>query len=126
MAPLWLPLGSRFAVDEEVPATSWSDGHGDLHTVLREQHENQLGDAVMSLRAVRAFKHGRPDARLAVLTPAKLGAFWKSIPEVDEVVSFAPVDSVLSIAKRIRGRFDAAMLFSNSFRSASSAPFSFL
>ena len=32
------------------------------------------GDAVMSLRAARAFK----------LTPAKLEAFWKSIAEVDE------------------------------------------
>ena len=50
---------------------------------------NWLGDAVMSLRAARAFKHGRPDARLAVLAPAKLEAFWKSIAEVDEVISFA-------------------------------------
>ena len=41
---------------------------------------NWLGDAVMSLRAVRAFKHGRPDARLAVLTPAKLGAFLEVDP----------------------------------------------
>ena len=79
---------------------------------------NWLGDAVMTQRAVRAFKCGRPDARLAVLTPAKLEAFWKSIPEVDEVVSFTPEDSLLAIAKTIRGRFEAAILFPNSFRSA--------
>ena len=82
---------------------------------------NWLGDAVMSQRAVRAFKRGRPDARLAVLTPAKLEAFWKSIPEVDEVVSFAPEDSLFAIAKKIRGRFEAAILFPNSLRSAAEA-----
>ena len=52
----------------------------------------------MSLRAARAFKLGRPDARLAILTPAKLEAFWKSIAEVDEVISFAPEESVFAIA----------------------------
>jgi lipopolysaccharide heptosyltransferase II len=82
---------------------------------------NWLGDAVMSLRAARAFKHGRPDARLAVLTPAKLEAFWKSIAEVDEVISFAPEESLFAIAKKIRGRFEAAILFPNSFRSAAEA-----
>ncbi len=80
-----------------------------------------LGEAVMSQRAVRAFKCGRPDARLAVLAPAKLEAFWKSIPEVDEVISFQPEESLLAVAKRIRGRFEAAIIFPNSFRSAAEA-----
>ena len=82
---------------------------------------NWLGDAVMSQRAVRAFKCGRPDARLAVLAPAKLEAFWKSIPEVDEVISFAPEDSLFTIARKIRGRFEAAIILPNSFRSAAEA-----
>jgi heptosyltransferase II len=82
---------------------------------------NWLGDAVMSQRAVRAFKCGRPDARLAVLAPTKLEAFWKSIPEIDEVISFAPEESLLAVAKKIRGRFEAAILFPNSFRSAAEA-----
>jgi heptosyltransferase II len=82
---------------------------------------NWLGDAVMSQRAVRAFKCGRPDARLAVLAPAKLEAFWKSIPEVDEVISFAPEDSLFAIARKIRGRFEAAILLPNSIRSAAEA-----
>ncbi|HEU4679511.1 MAG TPA: hypothetical protein VFS35_08330, partial [Terrimicrobiaceae bacterium] len=69
---------------------------------------NWLGDAVMSQRAARAFKHGRPDARLTVLAPAKLEAFWKSFPEVDEVLSFADDESILAIARRLRGRFEAA------------------
>ena len=72
--------------------------------------------------ACRACIQARPPGRPACCAySAKLGAFWKSIPEVDEVVSFAPADSVLSIAERIRGRFDAAMLFPNSFRSAAEA-----
>jgi lipopolysaccharide heptosyltransferase II len=82
---------------------------------------NWLGDAVMSLRAARAFKLGRPDARLAILTPAKLAAFWNSVTEVDEIISFAPGESVFSIASKLRGRFEAAILFPNSFRSAAEA-----
>ena len=90
-----------------------------FHFLVRSP--NWLGDAVMSQRAVRAFKCGRPDARLTVLAPAKLAAFWKSIPEVDEVISFGPEESLLAIAKKIRGRFEAAILFPNSFRSAAEA-----
>lgn len=79
---------------------------------------NWLGDAVMSLPAARAFKHGRPDARLAVLTPSKLAALWQSVPEVDEVITFEPRESVFAVAKKLRHRFDVIILFPNSFRSA--------
>lgn len=79
---------------------------------------NWLGDAVMALPAVRAFKLGRPDARLSVLTPQKLAAFWQAIPEVDEVLAIAPGEPVFSVAAKLRGRFEAAVLFPNSLRSA--------
>ncbi|HEY5813359.1 MAG TPA: lipopolysaccharide heptosyltransferase II [Terrimicrobiaceae bacterium] len=79
---------------------------------------NWLGDAVMSQSAARAFKQGRPDAHLCILTPEKLEAFWKSIPEVDEVIPFTKEESVLAIAKKLRRRFDAEIIFPNSFRSA--------
>ena len=79
---------------------------------------NWLGDAVMSASAARAFKTGRPDARLAVLCPAKLAGFWLRVPEVDEVVTFDDLDSVFSVAKKLRGRFDVAVLFPNSCRAA--------
>lgn len=79
---------------------------------------NWLGDAVMSIRAARAFKLGRPDARLSVLAPAKLAALWKSVPEVDTVISFAPRESVFSVAAKLRGKFEVAVLFPNSLRSA--------
>ncbi len=79
---------------------------------------NWLGDAVMCLEAARAFKTSRPDVRLSVLTPAKLAGLWHRIPEIDEVIEFAKSDSVFSVAGMLRGRFDAAVLFTNSFRSA--------
>ena len=79
---------------------------------------NWLGDAVMSIRAARAFKLGRPDARLTILTPAKLAALWKAVPEVDEVLSIGEKESVFAVAAKLRGRFEAAVLFPNSLRSA--------
>ena len=48
---------------------------------------NWLGDAVMSIPAVRAIKRGRPDAHVTILTPAKLADLWKQVAEVDAVVA---------------------------------------
>ncbi|MEI6035284.1 MAG: lipopolysaccharide heptosyltransferase II [Verrucomicrobiae bacterium] len=79
---------------------------------------NWLGDAVMCLQAARAFRAGRPDARVSVLAPAKLAGLWRRVPEVDEVIEFPRGESLLSIAKNLRGRFDVAVLFPNSLRSA--------
>ena len=79
---------------------------------------NWLGDAVMSMRAALAFKHGRPDARLAILTPAKLAGLWSRLPGVDEVIPFEKGNSVFSVARKLRNRFDVAVLFPNSLRSA--------
>ena len=79
---------------------------------------NWLGDAVMSLQAARAFKLGRPDARLTVLAPAKLAGLWRRVPEVDEVLTFEKGESVFSVARKLRGRFEVAVLFPNSLRSA--------
>jgi lipopolysaccharide heptosyltransferase II len=77
---------------------------------------NWLGDTVMTVPAIRRIKRGRPDVYLAVLTRTKLADFWKSLPEVDEVVSFEPGESVFRVAKEIRGRFDVAILMPNSPR----------
>jgi ADP-heptose:LPS heptosyltransferase len=79
---------------------------------------NWLGDAVLSLPAVRAIKRGRPDLRLAMLTPAKLADFWQTVPEIDEVIVIAPDESPFAVARRLRGRFEAAVVFPNSLRSA--------
>ena len=79
---------------------------------------NWLGDAIMSVPAVRAIKRGRRDAHVTILTPAKLADVWKSVPEVDEVILIEPGESVFKVAKKIRRGFDAAILFPNSLRVA--------
>jgi len=80
---------------------------------------NWLGDAVMSVPAVRAIKNGRPDARVTVAAPVSIAPMWKLVPEVDTIIPL-PNDSllpVISLLKRQRN-FDVAILFPNSLRVA--------
>src|SRR3984893_9183270 len=79
---------------------------------------NWLGDAVMTTPALRRVKRGRPDVRLTVLTRSKLADFWRLVPEVDELITIDPGDSIFRVASKIRGRFEVAILFPNSVRSA--------
>jgi len=79
---------------------------------------NWLGDAVMSAAAVRAIKNGRPDARVTILTRDKLADFWRAVPEVDDVIPIDDKIGVFRVAWLLRGRFDVAVLFPNSARSA--------
>jgi len=80
---------------------------------------NWLGDAVMSVPAVRAIKNGRPDARVTVAAPVNIAPMWKLVPEVERIIPL-PNDSlvpVISLLKRQRN-FDVAILFPNSLRVA--------
>src|SRR5438270_12750704 len=79
---------------------------------------NWLGDAVMSVPAVRAIKGGRPDAHLTVAVPEKLAPLWKIVSEIDEVIVL-PSKSIFVAARLIRQnpQFDAAILFPISIRS---------
>lgn len=81
---------------------------------------NWLGDAVMSVPAVRSLATGRPDAHVTVLTPAKLADFWRTVPEVAEVLEIAPDRGLLGVGAMLRkaGKFDVAVLLPNSLRSA--------
>jgi len=80
---------------------------------------NWLGDAVLSVPAVRAIKRGRPDARVTILAHAKLVDVWKSVAAVDEVIAIEPGESIFAVAKQLRARnFDAAIIFPNSLRTA--------
>jgi lipopolysaccharide heptosyltransferase II len=80
---------------------------------------NWLGDAVMSVPAVRAIKNGRPDAQVTVAAPAKIALMWKLIPEVDAIIPL-PNGSLLSTVQLLwqRSHFDVAILFPNSLRVA--------
>ena len=80
---------------------------------------NWLGDAVMSVPAVRAIKRGRIDAHVTILAPAKLADIWKRVREVDAVLTFEPTESLFAVARKLRaGAFDAAIIFPNSLRTA--------
>ena len=78
---------------------------------------NWLGDAVMSIPAVRAIKRGRPDAHVAILVSAKLAELWSDVPDVDEVIRIEPGESIFAIARKIR-EFEVAIIFPNSMRTA--------
>jgi len=79
---------------------------------------NRLGDAVMSIPAVQALKQGRVDARISVLVPERLAALWYIVEEVDEVVPISEGESLWSVAHKLQGRFEVAILFPNSCRCA--------
>jgi heptosyltransferase II len=80
---------------------------------------NWLGDAVMSIPAVRAIKEGRPDAQVTIAAPAKLAPAWKLVPEADAIIPL-PGNKLFSVVRLLRREspFDAAILFPNSLRVA--------
>jgi lipopolysaccharide heptosyltransferase II len=80
---------------------------------------NWLGDAAMSVPAVRAIKNGRPDIQLTIAAPDKIAAMWKLIPEVNAIIPF-PDTSLLSVVGLLKQQmsFDVAILFPNSLRVA--------
>jgi heptosyltransferase-2 len=80
---------------------------------------NWLGDAVMTVPAVRSMARARPDLEVCVLTPAKLADFWRRIPEVSRVLEIREGAGILEVARQLREeRWDAAVLFPNSVRVA--------
>jgi lipopolysaccharide heptosyltransferase II len=80
---------------------------------------NWLGDAVMSVPAVRAIKGGRPDIHVTIAAPEKVAAMWKLIPEVNAIIPL-PEGSLLSVVRLLKQQmpFDVAILFPNSLRVA--------
>jgi lipopolysaccharide heptosyltransferase II len=80
---------------------------------------NWLGDAVMSVPAVRAIKNGRPDAQITIAAPAKIAPMWKLVPEVDAIIPLSSPSLLRSVRDiRTRAHFDTAILFPNSLRVA--------
>jgi heptosyltransferase-2 len=72
----------------------------------------------MTIPAVRAFKRGRPDAHVTVLSPAKLIDLWRAVDEVDDVLPVEKGDGVFQVASKLRGKFDVAIILANSLRTA--------
>src|SRR6266487_2239640 len=80
---------------------------------------NWLGDAVMSVPAVRAIKNGRPDAQVTIVAPTKIAPMWKLVSEVDAIIPISSRSLLRSVRSiRRRAHFDATILFPNSLRVA--------
>jgi heptosyltransferase-2 len=76
---------------------------------------NWIGDSVMTMPAVQRLRELAPEAHIALVCPEKLHDLWRHNPFINEVITF---DSPLSIRRLRQGKFDLAVIFPNSFRSA--------
>jgi heptosyltransferase-2 len=78
---------------------------------------NWLGDAVMALPAIAAVRAAWPEATLAIAAPRGISPLFRERTGArpDEIVDVDPRGSADVLR---RGRFDAAILLPNSFRSA--------
>lgn len=81
---------------------------------------NWLGDAVMTLPAVRNLRNFLPPgAHLAVAAPEKLAALWDAAPFVDEIVELDRPRSIPAVAEMLKpGEYQTAILLPNSLRVA--------
>jgi len=78
---------------------------------------NWLGDAVMSLPALRAVRGIFPQAHLAVIARPSVADIYSRESCVDRVIVYT--DGRFAFARRLREeRFDAAILFQNAFDAA--------
>jgi ADP-heptose:LPS heptosyltransferase len=62
-----------------------------------------IGDILLTTPLLRAIRTRHPGARIAVLTKEPYVPLLSHNPHLSEVLGVAPQESVLAIAKRIRG-----------------------
>lgn len=81
---------------------------------------NWLGDSVMAMPAIQAWRRAHSAARLVMLVKPKLKTLWELHPAVDEVWDLPPgLRNLGAAVRKARARkFDAAFVFPHSFRSA--------
>lgn len=86
---------------------------------------NWVGDAVMSLPAIRAIKSRFPSARIAVVARPWVADLYAHESAVDRVIEYPFAAGAHELARKIRyawalrrERFDLAILFQNAFEAA--------
>ena len=88
---------------------------------------NLIGDTVMATPAFRALRRGFPEAMLTLVIKPRVWPTLEGTAWFDELIKLEPgsmdhEQRTLPVVKRLRrGRFDVAVLFPNSIRSASIA-----
>ena len=85
---------------------------------------NWIGDAVMSVPALRELRRVFPDAHIALHTRTWAKGIFEAAGIVDEILPFEEsgrdLGTIFREARRLReGKFELAVIFPNSFRSAS-------
>ncbi|MDP2989825.1 MAG: lipopolysaccharide heptosyltransferase II, partial [Kiritimatiellota bacterium] len=81
---------------------------------------NWLGDSIMTMPAIQAWRRAHPAARLVMLVKPKLKALWTMHPAVDEVWALPPGGRALAAMVRAAhaAEFEMAFVLPHSFRSA--------
>ena len=84
---------------------------------------NWIGDAVMTMPALRALKLANPDAKITLLVKPWVSQLFKEDPNVDRIIlyedAFRGLIGKFRLAAKIRRRdFCMAMLFQNAFDAA--------
>lgn len=94
----------------------------DLRDKVAIRSPNWLGDAIISMTAVRNLKKFLGERSLTIVTPQKLEDLWKACPFVDEVISLTHEKKIISSARQIRSaKIRSLILFPNSLRVGSEA-----
>lgn len=84
---------------------------------------NWIGDAVMTIPALRALKRSLPDARLSLLVKPWVAPLFEKDPDIDEIIIYADeyrgLTGKIRLGQRLKGcGFDSAVLFQNAFDAA--------
>ncbi len=77
---------------------------------------NWIGDAIMSMPAVQAYRTENPDAHITLLVKPYMKPLWEMHPVPDEIIGLEKPG--LMIPKLKSDNFDRALILPNSFRSA--------
>jgi heptosyltransferase-2 len=77
---------------------------------------NWLGDVVMALPAIRDIRRHFGNAHVTIAARSSVAKLFRAVPGVDDVLPFKGKKDEITRLKA--GRFDTAILFPNSFRSA--------
>ncbi len=80
---------------------------------------NWLGDSVMTTPALRRLKESYPEASISLLTLKSFADLWLKNPHIDQVLTFEKTEPSRDISAKIKQeKYDLAVVFPNSFRSA--------
>jgi len=81
---------------------------------------NWLGDSIMTMPAIQAYRRAFPEKRLVMLVKPALGKLWPMHPAIDEtLICEESLPEILKISAQIRSRhFATAFILPQSFRSA--------